>query len=110
MSRFGTRHSNDGLDGTTQSSTNLRSALVEGVPVGMLFPTDEECALVFPKVEEAFGLLARNGARRLARFQKDVAGVFVTHVHVRWTWRVAACRAAGAAPGGLCPRTRDLDP
>jgi hypothetical protein len=51
--------------------------LVHGVPVGILAPSDQERRVIFPRMVEAFDLLARYDPRRLRRFQRDVVGVIV---------------------------------
>jgi hypothetical protein len=50
---------------------------VHGVPVGIFLPDDGERGVIFPRMVEAFDLLARYDARRLKRFQRDVVGVIV---------------------------------
>src|SRR5262249_54380575 len=51
--------------------------VIHGLPVAILFPTDEDRLVVFPKIAKAFDLLDRHDRRRLARFQHDVSAVLV---------------------------------
>ena len=55
----------------------MTKRVIQGVRVGILLPNRAERGVMFPKIAEAFDLLARHDPRRLARFQKDVAQVAV---------------------------------
>ena len=65
--------------------------MIQGIPVGLIFPDDEERQVVFAKVSEAFELVARYDSRSLSRFRRDVAGVLV----VRTSGALAEWESAG---------------
>jgi len=41
--------------------------MIQGIPVGLIFPDDEERQVVFAKVRQAFELVARYDSRSLSR-------------------------------------------
>src|SRR5580765_3852389 len=49
--------------------------VVLGLPVGVLWPDDEERRVIFPKIEEALALVGHYDPRRLGRFQNDVSAI-----------------------------------
>ena len=65
--------------------------MTQGIPVGLIFPDDEERHVVFAKVSEAFELVARYDSRSFSRFRRDVASVLV----VRTSGALAEWESAG---------------